>query len=151
MQRPFRDVANAVFHLSVVREHLKNKTPVVELHRNHGIPLSAVKKWIQAYRQGGTNAVIRDANEVQHTLEKPLSAAKRRAIEAGLRSDDSDEKCTAIIYVALYGLREYVPELMLCLGSPASIDVILTLKTLGATAELAIAKARLGRQYKAWF
>jgi hypothetical protein len=150
MKTPFREVANAQFQLSVVQEYIDGM-PVVELHRNHGIPLSAVKKWISAYKLGGKRAVIEQAAEMKVLLQKPITAAQRKSILADLVSKDSDKQRNALILVALHQLNELVPNLMNCLKGPATIEAILTLKALGVSKELKVAKSQLGRNYAHWF
>jgi len=55
------DATDAAFQEYVAREHLDDGMPVVELHRNHGIPLSAVRKWIARYREAGRAGLEADA------------------------------------------------------------------------------------------
>lgn len=45
------------FRVYVALEHLRGRMPIVELHRNHDVPLSRVRRWISTYQQGGVEAV----------------------------------------------------------------------------------------------
>lgn len=65
----FGDQTDARFHEYVAREHLDTGMPVVELHRNHGIPLSAVKRWIATF-----------AAEGRAGLEAAAATARAKAI-----------------------------------------------------------------------
>jgi hypothetical protein len=45
------------FREYVANEHLVDGMPIVELHRNHDIPLGRVRRWIELYREGGRRAL----------------------------------------------------------------------------------------------
>ena len=45
------------FRVYVAQEHLRDRMPIVELHRNHDIPLSRVRAWIATFREGGAGAL----------------------------------------------------------------------------------------------
>ena len=45
------------FREYVANEHLVGGMPIVELERNHDIPISRVRKWIKTYAEGGREAL----------------------------------------------------------------------------------------------
>jgi transposase-like protein len=151
VRNPFREVLDVDFHESVAREHLKQGMPVIELHRNHGVPLSAVKSWIKLYREGGRSALRKNASRLAVTLQRAPTHAELQKLRMALESEDSDEVQKALILIAVRNIQALIPNVETALKTKsATIDAILTLKALGATQQLKSAKKKFPN-YAAWF
>lgn len=61
------------FREYVANEHLLGGMPIVELHRNHDIALSAVRRWIALVREGGRTA-LSAAMKKERTLRSTYRA-----------------------------------------------------------------------------
>jgi transposase-like protein len=149
----FREEADAAFHESVVREHLEQGMPVVELHRNHGVPLAAVKKWIELYRQGGRAALDAAAAEIARRNAVPLSAKRRAQLAEKLRARDADVVRAALIAVACRKVDELKDAVFAVLETRSGgqvIEALITLGELGADEHLDRAERLLDAGYHGW-
>lgn len=54
------DEKHPLFREYVAREHLEGGLPISYLHRNHGLSLTAVRRWIATYARGGREAMTRE-------------------------------------------------------------------------------------------
>jgi transposase-like protein len=72
----FRREADAAFHEEVAREHVDRGMPIVELHRNRGVPLASVRRWIGLYRGGGRSALDEAAAVIAARNRKPATKAQ---------------------------------------------------------------------------
>ena len=143
----FREMLNAEFHERVAREHLEDGMPVIELHRNHGIPLSAVKKWIELFRTGGREAIREAAATLTRTQRKPLAGAALEKLRARLRDGDID----TIITVGVRRVHALADEIeALATQRRTAIEALLTLGDLGAFDRLDRAAVVLGDSYRSW-
>jgi transposase-like protein len=142
MRTPFREILDINFHESLAREHLEDGMPVVELHRNHGVPLAAVKSWIASYREGGRAALEEKVARLALKLRKAPTAKELAKLREALLSSDRDTVSNALIVIAVRLVKELTHEVNATLREPHVAEAILTLKALGAASELADAKRR---------
>ncbi|MEO8799395.1 MAG: hypothetical protein ABI551_16005 [Polyangiaceae bacterium] len=129
----FGDQTDARFHEYVAREHLDTGMPVVELHRNHGIPLSAVKRWIATFAaegRAGLEAAAATARAKAIGRDAKLARAKTPPAELDalrhvLSSTDFRVRREAYAVIRkkkLVVLSDEIAELVARAGSPGDGD-----------------------------
>jgi transposase-like protein len=155
MDMHFREMADADFHESVAKEHIADGMPIIELYRNHGVPLTAVRKWIALYREGGRSSIVANATAIAAKLTKPCTPLELARLREKLLGD-KEIAHHAIITIAVRRIHALVPELMQVLRSSTAngsndIAVIVTLRELYADDALAEAKKIVRPGLAAWF
>lgn len=156
---------NALFQEYVAREHLDGGMPVVELHRNHGVPLSAVRRWIATFEAGGREALTRaaaDANAKALARKKVLAAkgatpAELAELRTMIASGDISAMRRAYAVAAKRSLTALVPDVVAVVrradASPRDVsiqDELELLATLGAKEalhDLWTSKSKIMRTY----
>jgi transposase-like protein len=150
----FREMADADFAERVALKHIADGMPIIELHRNHGVPLTAVRKWIALYREGGRSSVVAYATAIAVKLTKPCTPSELARVRERLLGDKKTAH-QAIITIAVRHIHALVPELLHVLRSGANgsndIAVILTLRDLNAHEALAEAKQIVRPGLEVWF
>lgn len=149
---PFREAADAAFHEEVAREHLEQGMPVVELHRNHGVPLASVENWIALYRRGGRAALEAAASEIARKDARPLTRKQLETLTEKLGSSDPDLRRVALIVVGRRRVGALTAAVFSIVeqGQSCVIDALLTLGDLGARSHLDRAEKLLGADYRGW-
>lgn len=138
------DASDPLFHEYVAREHLDDGMPVIELHRNHGVPLSAVKRWIATYQEGGREAIERAASEAKAKEVKRLAKLAKQAVDPAeidalvksISSSNLADRRAAYAVVAKRRLVGCIPAVVAVLGAARRSDSVQEelelLATLGA-------------------
>jgi hypothetical protein len=149
----FREETDVAFHESVAREHLEQHMPVIELHRNHGIPLAAVTKWIAIYQAGGRPALEVAAEDIARRYTRPLSSKQLAQLAEKLRSREPDAVGAALVTVSCRRVHALTNAVFDVLSKPHAgqvIEALITLGDLGAASHLDRAEQMLAPGYKGW-
>jgi flagellar motor switch protein FliG len=134
----------------VALEHIEGGMPVVELHRNHGVPFASVKQWIALYKQ--REAIQQNADAIQQKLETPITSKERAKLIAQRANSDADVVTEAIINTGLRQVDALVPRLLDLLNDERhAITIIRALQIMKAKDALAQAKTKLGPRFASWF
>ncbi|MDB5218843.1 MAG: hypothetical protein JWO86_6770, partial [Myxococcaceae bacterium] len=162
------DPTHPLFQEYVAREHLDGGMPVIELHRDHGIPLSAVRRWIATFEVGGRPALTRAAGEANAKAAKRKAAfaakgAKPEELEAlrkMIASRDVAEQRKAYAAIQKRSLTALVPEIVgevrrkdRAKGAWSIQDELELLSAIGAKEalhELWTSKMKIMRGYGGW-
>lgn len=152
----FREMLDAEFHERVAREHLEGGMPVVELHRSHGVPLSAVRKWIQLFQSGGPEAIRAAAEHLARVQRKPPSAAALRKLREALVNPAEDvpsrqARLNAVVTVGVRQIHALANDIEnLVPQSGVSIEALLTLGDLGELERIDRVAAQCGPSNQGW-
>lgn len=114
------DETDVRFQEYVAREHVDGGMPVIELHRNHGIPLSAVKRWIATYEESGregleenaAQAASREQKRVAKLLAQKPDPALVAKLTAMVESGELAQKREAYAIIGRERLSVMVPTIV---------------------------------------
>lgn len=149
----FREEVDAGFHEEIARDHIERGLPLTQLHRNRGVPLASVKKWVSLYREGGRPLLEKAAAEIAKAYIRPLSARQVGELRTQLCADDQDRVTNAIVTVGMRRVSELVDAVFgVFLAHPHAyaISSLFTFADLGATTHLERAALLLGERYSGW-
>jgi transposase-like protein len=147
----FREILDVDYHESVAKEHLEQRMPVIQLARGHGIPLSAVRKWIALFREGGRPALEASVALLRKKYEKPLSRAQLEKLADQIRSDDIDVATGAIVTVGVRRIESLSSAVFQAFSNPhLTFDALLSLGDLGQFELLSQAEGLVGWQQQPW-
>lgn len=130
--------------------------PVVELHRNHGVPLAAVRTWITLFRDGGREAVRAAAGELARVQRRPPSRAALEKLHAVLVGPANDERSrrartVAVITVGVRRLHALADDIeRLTSDRDVRIEALLTLGDLGDLERIDRVACRIDASYRGW-
>jgi transposase-like protein len=160
------DETEPAFQEYVAREHLQGGMPVVELHRNHGIPLSAVKRWIatfQAEGRAGLDAAAQSAAEkaqkrTQALLAKKPSPEEIAALTFMIEGTDIGTKREAYATIGKRLLVALVPAIVKAIERTKSgysiqdeLELLALLRAKDALLSLQASKLPIINGYRKWF
>jgi transposase-like protein len=168
--RAWGDASHALFQEYVAREHLDGGMPIVELHRNHGVPLSAVRRWIATFRDDGRQGLEREAREANARAKKRESVLVAKgvtpkeldALRAAIASHDIEAGRAAYATIAKRKLTALVPAIVEAVrwkdqdkrrggwSIQDELELLAALKAKDALHELVTSKLKIMRGYSSW-
>jgi transposase-like protein len=169
-QNVLDDETHPLYQEYVAREHLDGGMPVIELHRNHGVPLSAVRRWIATYRASGRAGIERAAKasreraaraEARRIAKRPTAAELDRLREM-IATRDFPTMRAAYQEIRRRKVIELAAEIVGVIGWVEATkqrdrslqDELELLAAIGARHELhdlARSKLKVIRGYRPWF
>ncbi|WNZ60914.1 transposase [Myxococcus sp. MxC21-1] len=152
----FREMLDAEFHERVAREHVEGGMSVVELRRNHDVPLSAVRKWIELFQSGGPEAIRAAAEHLARVQRKPPSAKALQKLRDALVNPADDERSLqarldAVVTVGVRRIHALADDIEnLVPQSGVGIEALLTLGDLGELDRIDRVAAQFGPGNQGW-
>ena len=148
----YGDVDDPGFQEYVAREHVDRGMPVVELHRGHGIPLGAVKRWIATFRAGGRKALDEAAARATAKLAaSPPGNATVKRLRERIGGKDLDAAVRAIESAGrkkIVALADDLLGVVEAKNASLVIPAIISLGQLGAIEQLTRAARKVGSGYE---
>lgn len=137
------------FQLRLVEEHLNDHMPIVELARNHGIPLAAVRKWIHRFKSDGIEGLKADIAATKARYAKPIT--KTQLLKIAAKLNDMEHCDDALAEIALRNLTVLAEDVWrIAIVAQKRIPALFTLAALGDVARLDAAERYLGPNYSQW-
>jgi transposase-like protein len=159
------DETDARFQEYVAREHIDGGMPVVELHRNHGIALSAVKRWIETFEEHGRKgleeaaavAAEKEAKRVAALLAKKVAPEEIARLTTMVESADIKLMREAYATIGKQRIVAMVPVVVDAIRTKRAgfsiqdeLELLATLRAKDALQELASSKLPVMKGYENW-
>ncbi len=159
------DETDASFQEYVAREHVDGGMPVIELHRNHGIALSAVKRWIATYRESGRKglelaaaaAATREQKRLKAVLAKKPDPKLIAELTLKIESGDIKTKRQAYAIVGKKRLVALVPTIVAVIRATKpgysiqdELELLAQLRAKDALSELVASTLPIMKGYSSW-
>lgn len=159
------DETDARFQEYVAREHLDGGMPIIELHRNHGISLSAVKRWISTYEQSGregleelaAQAALREQKRIAKVLAQKPDPKLVAELTSTVESSDLSKKRAAYAIIGKKRLSVMVPTIVAAIRKTKSgysiqdeLELLAKLRAKEALTELAESSLPIMKGYDGW-